>query len=237
MDAQIYNVVAEAMLANAKTSQTTAAVAKVASQLAVSYPTGLSYLRCTAQQCRQQQQELFCKVLAYVRQQQRAGLMEGVAVVHRQSFDETKMKVRVPIDEALHHTGLHGSKVFVVQNSWSLLMKNVSGEGQEPASYTMMSGAFSPYLRVAESTRGECAPADDTGTAAGLHSYTPAVRVRWCQEQCQRRTPYRSRSSSVADFAVALHSSPHPQHLRKGVASRQGSAICSHQCPPRCADI
>ena len=150
------NPVALSMLQNKKSSQTSSAVQKLAAKLQLSFATALKYYQATAQQCKVRQEQILDSIVQYVWQQERAGLMIGIAAVLHHSYDETKLRVRVELEPDVHHAGADGAKIFVLMTSWTILVKCRSDLQTEEWSYLMFSGCFSPYLRLADSTRAEC---------------------------------------------------------------------------------
>ena len=143
------------MLSHTRSSQSSSAISALAKELGVTDSIALNYLRATATQCREEQQALFTSILAYVKQQTSAGLMQPLSFCCRQAYDKTKLRVRVVLDEESQHAGVHGAKVFILQSSFGMLV-NTRPSPSADWSPLLILGDFPATMRCTDGIRGEC---------------------------------------------------------------------------------
>ena len=101
------------------------------------------------------------ETLSYGKAMQQAGTLQVLLFLWRTSYDETPLRCCVAFkdDEASHlHTEI--AKVYVQENSWSLLLKTLrppqASQGQCGASeYLHLQGHLSPMLQCADGMTGE----------------------------------------------------------------------------------
>eukprot|EP00971_Amphidinium_carterae_P325240 6455418-Amphidinium_carterae.1 len=118
------NAVALTMRRNARTSQTTKALEQLATDLDAHRKSVLRYVQATAHRCREVQERNLEALAEYVWRQSQSTLMVPIAFIYRHAYDETKLRIRVQVEQGLQHTGVGGSKIFVLLSSWSMLMRH-----------------------------------------------------------------------------------------------------------------
>ena len=105
------------------------------------------------------QRELFERLCGYVQQMVSAGAASLSLLLHRASYDETKMRVRIQWPTSRMQT--EDGKIFVVNHSFAFLLKlkipQQSGFDIPRFSqrHLLIRGAFSASLRGSDSTAGE----------------------------------------------------------------------------------
>ena len=105
-------------------------------------------LRATARECQLMQDQLSDSLATYVSAMVTAGVFLPVALIHRLSFDETPLKLAAMGDHGMVTTLC---KLFVYHSSWGAVVRSA-----EDGSAFLLNAAWSPLLRTAESTCGEC---------------------------------------------------------------------------------
>ena len=101
------------------------------------------------------QADSYDSIMTWVWRQVMTGYAQPLSLIIRQAYDETKMHVRVMIDRDLEHSGIDGSKVFVLQSSWAALLK-LRRPCTEQWHFMIIAGSTSPHMRAEESTNGLC---------------------------------------------------------------------------------
>ena len=107
-------------------------------------------LRGAARKCALAQQHLSDRVGNYVESMIKAGAMAPLALIHRVSYDETPLRLATT-NEQEHSSTTGLCKLFVVHSSWCSLMRDTLDK-----KIVSIHASWSPILRTASSTSGEC---------------------------------------------------------------------------------
>ena len=142
--------IAEHMRRHWDTAASWKGVQDLAKELKVSDRTAGRYLDGTAELSAQRQESLLIDLGKYVWRLKESGTAVPVAVIERQAYDETRMRVKVTEDIAEGKGVAQLSKVFVVESSWAILLR-VKKEG--PAwGFCTIKGQYSHSVRASDST-------------------------------------------------------------------------------------
>eukprot|EP00971_Amphidinium_carterae_P269326 5342996-Amphidinium_carterae.1 len=112
------------------------------------------------------QVDAFDHVLGYLRCMQVQKRVQGVMMVHHVLYDETPLRLRVSFSDQGQGSRTQDTqlaKVYVIEQSWSVLCQEQSIDGEENA-YMLLRASMSPSLRCAA-----------TGSAANLASIMSSI--------------------------------------------------------------
>ena len=164
-------------------------------------------LEAVAESSVRSQQQVFHDVCDYIDRLVKTGDIEAKVLLHHVSVDETPLKVRVSWDSSgRSYKGI--AKVFVVEGSWSALLKLKRPESpeQQPEHVSashLLRGTFSPSLRAANGTVGEC-------VAGVLRSvWHPPERLQTVLQRCVRLTESDEAGSNTRGERLYSHLQPH----------------------------
>ena len=232
------NRVTDIMLKNRRCLQTTTAIQKLSQTLEVTTATAIRCKQATAQQCHLAQQKILDELVDYMYRQHCSNVMEPVCMVIRHAYDETKMRVRIRLDEDTTHAGIAGSKMFVALSSWTVLAKLKPQNDSDREEFLSVSGCFSPSLRVAESTRGECvaqvlSSCPQMLSPSVMKTFLAVYRVGESDEAKSNLRGERCWGASQDPSLISLHwccSAQNPQHLRENMVAGPLALAGSYSC-------